>query len=133
VVWSGNGNGAIEPDECNLLSLEVRNTSLSPVSGINATLRSLTPGVAVVQPYSSYPNIPVLFARTNDDFFQITTQPGFDCGAKVDLELQVGTTSHGTLKVPFSLPSGVAGSGVRYNNNVTTAIPDGGSLDRTSP
>ncbi len=131
VVWSGNGNGAIETNECNLLSLEVRNISLSPVSGLKATLRSLTPGVAVLQPYSSYPNIPVLSVRTNDDFFQITTQPGFDCGAKVDLELQVGTTSHGTLKVPFSLPSGVAGSVVRYNNNVTTAIPDAGTLDKT--
>jgi len=49
----------------------------------------------------------------------------------VDLELQVGTTSHGTLKVPFSLPSGVAGSAVRYNNNVTTTIPDGGFVDKT--
>jgi len=131
VVWSGNGNGAIETNECNLLSLEVRNISLTPVSGLKATLRSLTPGVAVVQPYSSYPNIPVLSVRTNDDFFQITTQPGFDCGAKVNLELQMGSTTHGTLKVPFSLPSGVAGSVVRYNNNVDTAIPDGGFVDKT--
>ena len=101
------------------------------MSGVTATLQSLTPGVAVVQPYSSYPNIPAGATRTNDSFFQITTQPGFACGTTVDLELQVATTTHGTLKVPFSLPSGVAGSVVRYNNNVDTAIPDGGFVDKT--
>ena len=69
--------------------------------------------------------------RTNDSFFQITTQPGFACGTTVDLELQVATATHGILKVPFSLPSGVAGSVVRYNNNVDTAIPDGGFVDKT--
>jgi autotransporter-associated beta strand protein len=131
VVWSGNGNGAVETNECNLLNLELRNITLSPVSGLQATLRSLSPGVAVVQPYSRYPNIPVLSTRTNESFFQLTTLPGFTCGAKVDLELQVATTSHGNLKVPFSLPSGVAGSAVRFNNNVTTAIPDGGFVDKT--
>lgn len=130
-VLSGNGNGAIETNECNLLNLSLNNISGSAMSGVTATLQSLTPGVAVVQPYSSYPNIPGGTSRTNDSFFQITTQPGFTCGTTVDLELQVATTTHGTLKVPFSLPSGVAGSVVRYNNNVDTAIPDGGFVDKT--
>ncbi len=90
VVWSGNGNGAIETNECNLLSLAVNNISASAMSGVTATLQSLTPGVAVVQPFSSYPNIPASGTRTNDSFFQLTTQPGFICGTTVDLELRSG-------------------------------------------
>jgi subtilisin-like proprotein convertase family protein len=131
VVWSGNGNGAIEANECNLLSLVIKNLAPSAMSGLSATLHSLTPGVAVVQPCSSYPNLPAGASRTNDTFFQITTQPGFVCGTKVDLELHVATTTHGTLKVPFSLPSGLAGSSVRYDDNVPTAIPDSDVLDKT--
>ena len=38
VVWSGNGNGAIETNECNLLSLVVNNISASAMSGLTATL-----------------------------------------------------------------------------------------------
>jgi autotransporter-associated beta strand protein len=131
VVWSGNGNGAIETDECNLLNLTINNISASAMSGLSATLQSLTPGVVVTQPYSSYPDIPASGSRANDAHFQVSTQPGFACGNTVDLELQVASTTDGTLKVPFSLPSGVAGSSVRYNNNVTTAIPDAGYVDKT--
>lgn len=130
-VLSGNGNGAIETNECNFLNLVINNISAYAMSGLSATLQSLTPGVVVVQPFSTYPNVPAGYSRTNDAFFQITTQPGFACGDTVNLELQVATATHGTLKVPFSLPSGVAGSVVRYNNAVVTAIPDGGSVDKT--
>lgn len=131
VVLSGNGNGILETNECNLLSLMVTNLSAAAMSGLAATLQSLTPGVAVVQPYSSYPNIPSGASRTNDAFFQITTQPGFSGGGLVNLELELATTSHGTLKVPFSLASGVgAGSGIcelcpdmTLNGSLGTASP----------
>ena len=113
MVWSGNGNGAIETNECNLLSLSLSNLSVVTMSGLTATLQSLTPGVVVVQPYSTYPNIPIGLRRTNDALFQITTGPGFVCGTSVNLELQVVSTTHGTLKVPISLPSVcTVGSGI---------------------
>lgn len=130
-VFSGNGNGAIEPDECNLLSLVVSNLSGVAMTGLTTTLRSVTPGVAVVQPFSTYPDIPAGNRRTNDSLFQVTTVPGFVCGTAVDLELEVATAAHGTLIAPFSLPSGVAGAGVRFNNNSLTAIPDASFVDST--
>lgn len=130
-VFSGNGNGAIEPDECNLLSLVVSNLSGVAMTGLNATLRSVTPGVVVIQPFSTYPNIPSGNRRTNDSLFQVTTVPGFVCGTTVDLELEVVTATHGTLIAPFSLPSGVIAAGVRFNNNAVTAIPDASFVDST--
>jgi autotransporter-associated beta strand protein len=128
LVSSGNGNGGIEPNECNLLSLILSNLSAATMTGLTGTLQSLTPGVVVVQPHSTYPDIPINSRRTNDSLFQITTLPGFACGTSVDLELEVVTTTHGTLKVPFSLPSGVVGSPVRFNNVGNFAIPDSGSV-----
>ncbi|HQE90728.1 MAG TPA: autotransporter-associated beta strand repeat-containing protein [Verrucomicrobiota bacterium] len=130
-VLSGNGNGVLDPNECNLLNLTISNRSAAAMSGISTTLRSLTHGVAVVQPYSTYPGIPAYQARTNNAFFQVTTQPGFVCGAPVNLELQVVTDSHGILTVPFSLPSGAVGAFARFDDDKTSAIPDGGYIDKT--
>ncbi len=113
VVLSGNGNGILETNECNLMNLVLENSSASSMSRMVGTLRSLTPGVAVVQPYSSYPDIPSGGVRTNNAFFQITTQPGFVCGSSANLELEVVTTTHGTLKVPFSVKTACTlGSGI---------------------
>lgn len=112
-VWSGNGNGAIEPIECNFLSLTVNNLDGVAMSGVSATLQSLTPGVVVVQPHSTYPDIPASSGRANNSYFQITTQPGFVCGANVNLALQVATTTHGTLIANYSLPTACTpGSGI---------------------
>ena len=131
-VSSGNGNAAIEANECNWLSLVVSNLSGSTMTGANATLRSLTPGVAVVQPFSSYPDIPAGKGSTNTVPFQISTLPGFVCGADVSLQLQLATATHGTLTVPFALPSGVAGSPVRFDVATATNIPDIGTIESTN-
>ena len=127
-VFGGNGNGAIEVNECNLLTLVVSNLDVIPMTGVSATLQSLTPGIAVVQPFSSYADIPAASRRTNDTLFQLSALPGFACGATVDLQLAVTSVSHGTLLVPFSLASGATGSPVRFNNSANFVIPDSGSV-----
>ena len=130
-VLSGNGNGVIEVNECNLLSLVVSNLDGSVMTGVSATLQSLTPGIAVVQPFSGYPDIPAGLRRTNNTFFQVSALPSFVCGTNVDLQLKVATTSHGTLLVPFTLPSGVTGSPVLFANISNFAVPDSGSVTST--
>src|SRR5262249_41291674 len=71
---SGNGNGAIDPNECGRLYVFVTNKTSAPMTGINATLSSATPAVVVTQPYSSYPNAPANGLSTNATAFQISTQ-----------------------------------------------------------
>ena len=132
MVSSGNGNHAIEVNECNLLSLVVSNLGANAMTGASATLRSLTPGLAVVQPFSGYPDIPAGQRGTNLTPFQVTTLPGFVCGANVNLELSVASATHGTLKVPFTLGSGVPGSPARFDVNTPTNIPDVGTIESTN-
>jgi len=124
---SGNSDGFIDPNECNLLNIVISNRSLTPVTGISATLSVDTPGVVVTQPLSPYADITGGSRGTNALPFQFSLQPGFECGRNVDLRLVVATASHGTFTLPLSLPSGAPAAAVRFDNNTVLGIPDPGS------
>jgi hypothetical protein len=113
-VEAGNGNGRINQNECNHLFLGLANDSAIPITGIRATLNSLTPGAIVTQSESDFPNIPPAGTRTNLTPFQVRTTPQFPCGGSIDLVLRVTTDAHGTLLLPLSVPS------------QAEACPDGG-------
>lgn len=131
VVETGNGNGEIEPGECNLLRIVLSNKLAGVVSGVSATLSSTNPGVTVTQPFSTYPNLPANGRRTNDTPFQISTAPNLVCGTNIDLLLTVHTATNGSFSVPVRIFTGSAGSPVRFNRTGDQAIPDLGSLDST--
>ncbi len=64
-VESGNGNGLIEPDECNLLYVALRNRRGSSLPLSSATLRSLTPYAVVTMAQADYPAFTANSLRTN--------------------------------------------------------------------
>jgi autotransporter-associated beta strand protein len=128
-VSGGNGDGAIDVNECNFLNVVITNTSGLLLSGVTATLVPTTPGISVTMGNSSYPNIPAAGRGTNSTPFQFSTGPGFICGTHVEFHLVVETPANGTFTIPISLPSGAAGPPRRFNNNTVTAIPDNGSVD----
>jgi autotransporter-associated beta strand protein len=105
-VLSGNGNGLIEPDECNLIFLGVQNRRNTAITISNAVLRSLTPYAVVTIPEADYPIIPPASIRTNFTPFQLRTLPNLPCGAAVSVELQVTVVNEGTFAIPFTLPGG---------------------------
>jgi autotransporter-associated beta strand protein len=129
----GNGNGTIDPNECNYLNVVITNKTGTPMTGISATLLSTTPNLAVTQPFSAYDNVPASGSGTNTVPFQISTSPSFVCGSNVTLNLTVTTSSHGTFTTPIVLTSG-GPSAVpsRYDNGVVISIPDVGSIDSTN-
>ena len=131
LIDTGNGNGEIEPGECNLLRIPLMNKLGGIVSGVSATLSSTNPGVTITQPFSSYPDLPGNGMRTNDTPFQISTSPGLVCGTNIDLVLTVATDANGSFKVPFRVFTGTAGSPLRFNRAGDQPIPDGGVLDST--
>jgi autotransporter-associated beta strand protein len=130
-VSTGNGNGEIEPGECNLLNIPLMNKLAAIVSGVSATLSCTNPGVTVTQPFSTYPNLPASGMRTNNTPFQISTAPALVCGTNIDLVLVVDTATNGTFSVPIRMNTGVAGSSQRFNRTGDQAIPDLGMLDST--
>src|SRR5215831_5444988 len=56
-ITGGNGNGSVDPNECNQLNLAVQNVGATSASNITATLTSSTPGVTIIQSSSTYPNL----------------------------------------------------------------------------
>ena len=128
-VTAGNGNHAIDPNECNSLNLVITNKSGALMTGISATLSTTTGRVLITQPYSTYANIAANGKGTNTTPFQISTLPGFFCGTNITLQLIVDSSA-GSFITSFMLPTGeVAATPFRYDNNVITAIPDIGSVD----
>jgi len=131
VIETGNGNGEIEPGECNLLRIPLMNKLAGIVSGVSATLSSTNPDVTITQSSSTYPNLPASGMSTNDVPFQISTSPSLICGTNIDLVLTVHTATNGSFSVPIRIFTGTAGNPQRFNRTGDQAIPDGGVLDST--
>lgn len=103
---SGNGNGLVEPDECNLVFLGVQNRRNAGIKLDNVSLRSLTPSALVTIATADYPNIPASGIRSNLTPFQVRTLASHPCGTPVLVELQATVAGEGTFAIPFTLLGG---------------------------
>jgi autotransporter-associated beta strand protein len=128
-IAGGDGDGSIDLNECNFLSVVLTNTTGAILNGVTATLFPRTPGISVTFGTSAYPTMAANGRGTNTTPFQFSVGPGFICGTHVDFDLVVQTPANGTFTVPVTLISGSAGTPVRFSNNSATAIPDGGTVD----
>src|SRR6185503_5678572 len=99
-VESGNGNGMIEPNECNLIYLGVQNRRNTAITLSNVVLRSATAGAIVTIAQAVYPIIPALGTATNLTPFQLRTPPDFPCNTPASVELQVTVADEGTFAIP---------------------------------
>ena len=88
-VEGGNGNGSIEPNECNNLDVTILNDGCLLGSGISAVLSTTTPGVTITQADSPYPNIAENASGANTTPFQVSTSAAFTCGTSIDFALTV--------------------------------------------
>jgi len=132
-VASGNGNAAIDPNECDALSLGITNSSGTAMTGVSATLSSADPNVMVTQPASTYADVPSSGTSTNVTPFQISVLPSFLCGNAIHLNLTVTSVSHGSFVVPVVLQSGEAStSAARFDNITLPIIRDIGSAESTN-
>jgi uncharacterized repeat protein (TIGR01451 family) len=125
-VSGGNGNGVIDYNECNSLNLILANVGNADATGISATLSTTTPGVAIAQATSTYPDIPTGGSATDLVPFKVSTSPSFACGTPIDFSLLLQSVQAVTV-YKFSLPSGVPGSPLRFDNNSLIGIPSPGS------
>lgn len=123
IISGGNGNGIIDNNECNALSLILTNAGSTNATSVFATLSTTTPGVIIVQPNSTYPDMASGGTGTNLTAFKISTSPVFVCGTPVDMTLvlksaQVTTTNQ------FTISSGALGTPVRFDNSSALIVPD---------
>jgi subtilisin-like proprotein convertase family protein len=129
-VAGGNGNGVVDPGECNDLTVGVRNAGSSTATGVSGVLSTSTPGVTISQPSSAYPDVPASAIRTNATPFKVQTSPSFACGTNIQLSLALTTANAGSFTLPFTLASGGSTTPVvRTSADTPKAIPDLGSTE----
>jgi uncharacterized repeat protein (TIGR01451 family) len=121
---TGNGNGAIDPNECNDLYLYIRNSGQVTVSNIVATLSTTNTNVVIIQAQAAFANLPPGETGTNLTPFRIYTLPTFPCGSLIPLA--VGFTAGGQVHTNYiQLRSGnLALKPVSFTNSIPLAIPD---------
>ena len=123
-IIGGNGNGFIDPNECNDMLIYLINRAVVPITGVSGKLSSSTPGVIITQPSSGYPDFPAGATNANLTPFKISTSPNFICGSPIDFSFFVKSDQE-TRVFNFRLNTGAPGLPVRFDNNVPVAIPDG--------
>lgn len=133
-VEGGNGNGRIEPDECDDLFVAIENPTAGAVNVLGAYLESTDDSMAVTRSEGLYGVIPAGASRTNRVAFQIRTSPNYPCGVRARFQLVVNTLAHGRFAIPVALTSGEPGALRAYPSLLAPAIiPDGGSLSSQLP
>src|SRR6185295_5157613 len=99
----GNGNGVVDPNECNEVTVAIRNAGTAPATSLVGTLSTSTAGVTITQGTSNYPDIGVGATGSDLTPFQISTSSSYVCGTPVDLTLLL-TWAGGSAKIPITLP-----------------------------
>src|SRR5215831_12785291 len=120
-VTGGNGNGIIEPNECNNLGVTILNDGCLVGSGVSAVLSTTTPEVTITQPNSPYPDTAEAATGVNTIPFQVSTSSSFVCG----------TTINFTLTVSFAGGSSVLNFSILSCQQPPTVV--NGSLDASDP
>jgi len=106
-IESGNGNGIIDRDECNLIWLSLQSRRNTPLVITHAELHTVSSETAVTIAQANYPTVPPLGTVANLTPFQLRSTAQLPClGAGVALELHVTVAGEGTFAIPFLLPSG---------------------------
>lgn len=125
----GNGNGAVDPDECNWLVVTLTNTGTTAIGGISSRVTPLTPRVRFCQDTSPFADLASHAVGTQTTPFQFLTAPDFSCGVPVDLVMHVTADDLAAFAIPLTLPSGGPGTAQRVNNIFTYTIKDGGRAE----
>ncbi|MEY2502551.1 MAG: hypothetical protein QOI07_2885 [Verrucomicrobiota bacterium] len=100
----GNANGVVNRPECVKLNVGVKNNGCAKETGISATLSTTTPGVTVLDPNATYPDMLIDGSGLNSTPFRISTSNTFVCGTDIALSLQL-TSAGGTKTVAITVPT----------------------------
>jgi len=123
----GNGNGRIDPNECNNLNILVTNEGAATAIGVQGTLTSLTPGVVVGVSTVSFNNIPPGGSAQNATAFTVSSAPDFTCGTVVTLQLALICDQTAATNL-LQFTTGAVGAPVRFDNSTPLSIPLSGAF-----
>ena len=104
-LGGGNTNQSVDPNECNRLTVTLRNDGFTTATNVTATLTTTAPGITISQSYSSYPNLAATATATNLTTFKISSSLASPCGIPVNLTLVLNYNGRASTN-SFSLTSG---------------------------
>lgn len=102
VVTTPTTSDAVIPGGGAQVSVQLLNNGGAQARNVSATLSSSSPGVAITQATSAYPNIPAGAGAANVTPFAFTLAPGTVCGSELQFGLQVTFTGRGTSPSTFN-------------------------------
>jgi len=127
-ISGGNGNGMIDPNECNDLFIVLTNIGSLGATNVTARLSTTTPGVILAQRNSPYPDIPVNGGGTNLIAFKISTSPTFLCGTPIVISMLV-KSDQGTRINTLRFPTGTLSPAIQFDGVGGVPIPDNGATN----
>lgn len=131
-ISGGNGNGMIDFNECNDLSIIITNAGELDAMSSQMTLSTVTPGVAVMSSTSVLPPLMAGASGSNTPPFKVTTAPDFVCGTPVDFTLVI-KSDQVTVTNRFRVETGERGTVVRFDGFGPWPIPDADVVGTHSP
>jgi uncharacterized repeat protein (TIGR01451 family) len=131
-ISGGNGNGVIDFDECNNLSILITNEGSATATDIQGYLYSLTTGAIVAQSTVSFPDLPPGTAATSLTPFTLSTEPSFVCGTPVDLVLVLKCDQTVSTN-PIVLSTGIVGPPATFGNSTAFVVPEASFTGISSP
>jgi hypothetical protein len=124
VVSGGNGDGQLNPNECNRLNVRLLNSGCATAKVLSATLTSSSPGVTIVAPAKApYPDLIIDASGFNSVPFQVFTDSTIPPCSTVNFTLTT-TFNGGSTTNNFTVPTAC---GTAPNQSVS------GSIDPTDP
>ena len=129
---TGNGNGVVDPNECNDLFISITNLGGVGATNLQATIMTTTTGVTVTKPTSAYPDLPTGAGAINIQPFEFSTVASYVCGTPVSFALVI-KCNQGVLTNYFSVASGETNRIFRFDNGTPVPIPDNNPIGASSP
>jgi len=130
------GNGAIDPNECNDLTVSLANNGQAGATALSATLASATAGVTITQANTTYADIAAGATGNSIAAFKVSTAPSVVCGSTINFT-QTTTFAGGTSPVSsvFTLNVGSPANATIFAQNfdavTAPTLPAGWTTART--
>ena len=127
----GNNSGFVDPGEAFRFEINIKNpwrNATKTATGVTATISSSTPGVAILSPSTTYPNIaPNTNANRSGFNMVVQAPPAGTCGGSLQFTLTI-TSSLGTVARNFTLrlgqPNGTGAPITYTRSGLALAIQD---------
>ncbi len=131
-ISGGNGDGIIDFDECNQLTVTLTNSGSTDATAIQGILTTTTPGVIIAQSDALFPTLPAHSTATTITPFTISTETNFVCGTPITLTLIV-KSAEVVSSNSIVLPSGVLGPPQTFSSTAAVAVTGGNFSGVSSP